>query len=373
MQREWSARADAAENAVITRHIRRVWGMPGTALAVVAWPAVRRERVFLNWHYWWQANLINCTVDAAERNPTAKRRRRLVKLIRGHRFRNISGWTNSYYDDMAWLGLALERAQRMQLIGNRKALAALEAQLFDAWSPESGGGIPWRKHSDFFNTPANGPAGLVLARIGRLWRAQAMADWIDDTLRDPDTGLIFDGIRQDGTIERNIYSYCQGVVLALETELAVRIGDERHRLRVHRLVDAVDERLAKGGVIRGGGGGDGGLFNGLLARHLARVALMLPGDAPEDVRARRIAAQLVLGSAEAAWENRLQVEELPLFGRDWSLPAQLPGLGGEIATVSGGSVRPSEIAERDVSVQLSGWWLMESAYLVSAAGYPKRR
>ncbi|MGO4204845.1 glycoside hydrolase family 76 protein [Rhodococcus sp. TAF43] len=373
MQREWSARADAAENAVITRHIRRVWGIPGTALAVVAWPAVRRERVFVHWHYWWQAHLINCTVDAAERNPTTRRRRRLTRLIRGHRIRNFSGWTNSYYDDMAWLGLALERAQRMQLIDNRKALATLESQLFDAWSPDEGGGIPWRKHSDFFNTPANGPAGLMLARSGRLWRAQAMADWIDDTLRDPETGLIFDGIRSDGTIERNIYSYCQGTVLSLETELAVRMGSPRHRLRVHRLVDAIDERLTKGGVIRGGGGGDGGLFNGLLARYLALVALMLPGDAPEDLRARRIAAQLVLGSAEAAWENRLQVEELPLFGKDWSQPALLPGLGAGIATVSAGSVHSSDIAERDFSVQLSGWLLMESAYLVSAAGYPKRR
>lgn len=373
MQREWSARADAAEEAVLARHIRRVWGVPGTALGVVAWPAVRRERVFVNWHYWWQANLVNCTVDAAERNPTARRRRRLTRLIRGHRFRNMSGWTNSYYDDMAWLGLALERAQRMQLIDNRKALATLEQHLFDAWSPESGGGIPWRKHSDFFNAPANGPAALVLARAGRLWRAQAMADWIDDTLRDPETGLIFDGIRSDGTLERNIYSYCQGTVLGLETELAVRMGSPRHRVRVHRLVDAVDERLSKGGVIRGGGGGDGGLFNGLLARYLAVVALMLPGETSEDVRARRLAAQMVLASAEAAWENRLQVEELPLFGKDWSLPAQLPGLGSGIATYEGGSVRSSDIAERDLSVQLSGWWLMESAYLVSAAGYPKRR
>ncbi len=131
-------------------------GDAGTALAVVAWPAVRRERMFVNWHYWWQANLINCTVDAAERNPTARRRRRLARLIRGHRFRNISGWTNNYYDDMAWLALALERAQRMQLIDSRKALSTLESQLFDAWSPDSGGGIPWRKNSDFFNTRRTG-------------------------------------------------------------------------------------------------------------------------------------------------------------------------------------------------------------------------
>ena len=60
----------------------------------------------------------------------------------------------------------------------------------------------------------------MLARTGKLWRAQATADWIDETLRDPDSGLIFDGIRRDGTLERAIYSYCQGVTLGLETELS---------------------------------------------------------------------------------------------------------------------------------------------------------
>ncbi len=234
--------------------MHRVWGLPGTALAVVAWPAAARERMFLSWHYWWQAHLISCAVDAAERRPTPRRRRRLQRIIRGHRVRNLTGWTNNYYDDMAWLGLALERAQRTQLIDNRKPLATLGQQLFDAWSPDAGGGIPWRRHSDFFNAPANGPAALVLARTGRLWRAQTMADWIDETLRDPRTGLIFDGIRRDGTIERNIYTYCQGAVLGLETELAVQVGDPRHRLRVHRLIDAVDDKLASGGVVRGGGG-----------------------------------------------------------------------------------------------------------------------
>ena len=96
----------------MARHVRRLVGLPGTALGVVAWPPVRRERLFFRWHYWWQAHLLDCAVDAAEREPTAKRRRRLAKISRSHRIRNITGWTNNYYDDMAWLGLALERAQR---------------------------------------------------------------------------------------------------------------------------------------------------------------------------------------------------------------------------------------------------------------------
>jgi predicted alpha-1,6-mannanase (GH76 family) len=371
MQDEWSARADAAEEAVVSRHLRRLWGLPGTTLGVVAWPAVKRERLFVSWHYWWQAHLIDCAVDALERDPTPRRRRRIAKLARSHRLRNITGWTNNYYDDMAWLGIALERAQRTHLIDNRNAVQTLESQLFDAWDPD-GGGLPWRKGSDFYNAPANGPAGIMLARTGKLWRAQATADWIDDTLLDENTGLVIDGIHRGGEAERVIYSYCQGVVLGLETELAVRLGAPRHRGRIHRLVDAVDEHLAPGGVIRGGGGGDGGLFNGILARYLALTAVMLPWENHDDIRAREIAAQIVLTSAEAAWENRLQIEGQPLFGADWGMQARLPGLGRNIAAFTGGTVRSSDIPERDLSVQLGGWMLMEAAHAVSAAGYPRR-
>ncbi|SEL59695.1 glycoside hydrolase family 76 protein [Rhodococcus maanshanensis] len=372
MQHQWAERADAAEEAMVSRHVRRLWALPGTALGVVAWPPVRRERLFFSWHYWWQAHLLDCVVDAALRDPTPKRRRRITKIARAHRVRNIGGWTNNYYDDMAWLGIALERAQRLHHLDYRNAIQDLESELFDAWAPDQGGGIPWCKRSNFYNTPANGPAAIMLARTGRLWRAQAIADWMDEKLRDPFTGLMFDGIRTDGPdsageLDREIYSYCQGVALGTETELAVRLGAPRHRHRVHALVEAIDKRLTEDGLIVGGGGGDGGLFNGILARYLALVAAELPGDRAADVRARRTAAQIVLDSAEVAWENRLQVEGLPLFGRDWTAPAHLPGLGDGIATFTGGTVRSSDIAERDFSVQLGGWMLMEAAYVASGA------
>lgn len=370
---EWSVRADLAEAAIVTRHLRRLWGIPGTQLGVVAWPSVRRERLFLRWDYWWQAHLIDCAIDAADREPTAARRRRIVRITRAHRLRNLRGWTNSYYDDMAWLGIALERAQRTQLVEHRSAIAALEENIFESWAPEKGGGIPWCRGSDFYNTPANGPGGIMLARTGKVWRAEAMADWIDDHLVDPGTNLIFDGIRPDrapaDTLDREIYTYCQGVVLGLETELAVRIGDPRHAERVHRLVHAVADKLTNRGVIVGGGGGDGGLFNGILARYLALVAVMLPGNTPEDMESREIAAKIVHASATAAWENRLEVEGQPLWGRNWSVPAVLPGYGNSLAVFTGGTVHSSDIPERDYSVQVGGWMLMEAAYVVSAAGY----
>lgn len=351
---------------MVSRHVRRLWSLPGTALGVVGWPAVRRERLFFTWHYWWQAHLIDTAVDAAERDATTRRRRRVVRLARTHRIRNITGWTNNYFDDMAWLGLSLERAERHLYVDHRSAIATLVDELVDAWQPDHGGGIPWRRHDNFFNAPANGPAALLLARTGKVYRAQEMADWIHDSLLDPETGLVFDGIR-DGVHERAIYSYCQGVTLGLETELAVQLDDPRHRRRVHALVAAVDDHLTERSVVTGGGGGDGGLFNGILARYLAMVATTLPVVDSEDVRARNAAARIVLASADAAWENRLQVEELPVFGRDWSRQARLPGLGRSIARSTGGSVRESSVPERDMSVQLGGWMLMEAAYAVAAS------
>ncbi|MBH0778107.1 glycoside hydrolase family 76 protein [Nocardia bovistercoris] len=368
----WSERADMAESAVITRHLRALWALPGTELGVVGWPATRRERVFGSWHYWWQAHLIDCAVDAANRVPTPARRKRIAEIVRTHRLRNITGWTNDYYDDMAWLAIAAERAERTQGIEEaRRGLLALERKLYEGWQPEVGGGVPWKVGTDYFNAPANGPVGIALLRLGRQARAEQIADWIDATLRHPENGLILDGIHlPSGTIEYPTFSYCQGVVLGLETELAVRTGEPRHLERVHRLLAAVREHMTTGDIVQGGGGGDGGLFNGILARYLAVVAMMLPGEDRDQVADRRAAAAIVLASAGAAWSNRLDVEGEPLFGADWRTRARLPGSSlGAGEFTSGGSVTASKVPERDMSVQLSGWMLMEAAHQVSAAGY----
>ena len=168
MQEVWAERADAAEGAIVSRHLRRLCGMPRTALGVVALALLfdasgcssrgttGGKRT---------CSILRSTHSNVTRPP--KRRRRVAKVARSVRVRNVSAWTNNYYDDMAWLGLSLERAQRMFSVDHRTAVQALESQLFDSWSPADGGGIPWCKGSDFYNTPANGPAGIMLARTGK--------------------------------------------------------------------------------------------------------------------------------------------------------------------------------------------------------------
>ncbi|GAA2012710.1 fructose-bisphosphate aldolase [Nakamurella flavida] len=348
-----SGRAAAAERAVTARHVRRLWGLPGTALGVVSWPPVPNHALFGRWHYWWQAHLLDCLVDAELRAPDATRRRRIRAQARTPFLRNGFRWRNRYYDDMSWLALALLRADATVGSGHRRAVDRLTTEMLDAWSDEEGGGIPWRRRDAFKNAPANGPAAILLARTGHVERAAAMVDWMDGLLRHPETDLVRDGVLH-GEVNPDIWTYNQGTVLGAELELVRRTG--RDPRGIHRLVAAVDRRLTVGGVLIGHGGADPGLFTGILARYLAQIALHLPGTTAADADARATAARLLVDSADAAWAHRVESTGGPLFGADWTTPAPLPGARRE---------KDPGLPEHDLAVQLSAWMLLEAAAAVT--------
>lgn len=348
----WAVRAAAAERAVHTRHLRALWWLPGTRLGMVAWPPSWRQRLFLgSWHYWWQAHLMDCLLDAQLRAPVAARRDAIGHLANGVRLRNSGRWTNDYYDDIAWLGLALQRAARTAEVDRAAAVRQITARLHQGWTDHGGGGIWWRTGDDFKNVPANGPAAILLARSGDpadQRRAVEIGEWITAELVDGDTGLVWDGLRVDpgGAVrakETAVYSYCQGVYLGACAELARIDGAGEWLRRAARTVATIaDRQVDEHGVLRCHGSGDGGgLFTGILARYLALAAVELPA-AERDTR--RTAARLVLTSAEAAWRNRGVADGGPVFGQQWSAAAAAP--------------------PTDLSVQLSGWMLCEAAALI---------
>ncbi|MXP20337.1 fructose-bisphosphate aldolase [Gordonia sp. HNM0687] len=361
------ARAAAAAEAIVSRHLRRFACLPGTRLAAIAWPSSMIPGALGRWHYWWQAHVVDLLVDAAKhRSPALADDTH--RLLRGIALRNLGRWTNNYFDDMAWLGLALERADRHLGVARDKALQTLTSRLYDAWVPHLGGGIPWRTMDLFFNAPSNGPAAILLARTGHVERAVAMADWMDANLVDDTTGLIVDGVKpgladSPRQVVHDIYTYCQGVVLGTELELLRLTGDAIHLERLDRLLQAVEKDLCEDGVIPGAGGGDGGLFAGILARYVALIATDLPSGS-DGIRAR--AAAIVTTSADAAWTHRRDTEHGPVFGADWRHPARSPGDDGRKSQFSGGSVRSSQIPEQDLSVQLSGWMVLEAAAAVES-------
>ena len=73
----------------------------------------------------------------------------------------------------------------------------------------------------------------------------------------------------------------------------------------------------------------------------------------------------MLASARAAWDNRQNIDGLPLFSAFWDRTAEVPLAGGEAGKFIEGAVIESAAPERDLSVQISGWMLMEAAHTVA--------
>ncbi|WP_276848702.1 glycoside hydrolase family 76 protein [Corynebacterium pyruviciproducens] len=386
----WAHRADLAEAAINDRHASKVWGIPGTNLGVVAWPSASRDEMFLHWHYWWQAHYLDCQIDALSRGATNVRVKRLKRTVRGARIRNLGPLTrNRYYDDKAWMALALGRLRGTQRIQPPSTLDTLEFDIISGVDPALGV-LPWKVGANFFNVPANGPAAIMCARTGRLDLAISIADWIERNLVS-DEFLVMDGVRMSmhgPEVNRDIHPYNQGTFMTAELEIALALramatapsdadnmeyaeADNAdayipHVMLLRDLVQATATHLASTHYVLNWptAGGDGGLFNGILARALAEVALRLPSDSHLNRATKRLAARLVLNSADSAWRHRLEVDGLPVFSHHWDEDAQLPR-NSVPATSERGTILGSTVAERDFSVQLSGWMLMEAAARVA--------
>lgn len=372
MPEKWFHRADLAESAINDRHSSRVWLLPRTNLGVVAWPPHTKEKVFYRWHYWWQAHYIDCLVDATNRRPTKARKRRLLDTISGVRVRQLGKLTrNNYYDDKTWLALALNRAGETLGLPRKKYLRQLEDNILEGID-HTFGVLPWRVGETFYNVPTNGPAAIMAARTGRLDIARHFVDWIFDNLID-DKGLVMDGLRMSMAgpdLVKYIFPYCQGVVIGACVEIALALREDgkddeavAYLAHARALIHAVAKELAnKDGVIDWDtGDGDGGLFKGILMRYLADAAVRLPEDNSANIAAKKIAARLIYASAESVWNHRLEVDGLPVFATDWTADAKLPHTFGLGASALSDLVRVVRIDERDLSVQLSGWMLLEAA------------
>lgn len=354
---DWTERAAIAERAVVRRHLRPVAGVvPGTAVAKERWPRPRPS-LPRPWHPWWQAQMLECLLDAQQRSPAAGRVRVIAAMVRGIRVRNRGSWVTRRLADTAWLGVAVQRAGWLAGRGHRSAERAATEAFYRGWSEDGGGGLWWRRGAGGGLKPANAnaPAAIMMARADHVDFASSIVDWMADTLVDPGSGLVRSGllIGADGRVidvDPTVQAGPQGAFLAACLELARRDDHPRWGDRAIALVDAVQQRFANGyGSLPAAGGGDGGLQAGLLARHLAEAALRRP-------ELESAAARLVLACAEQAWLGRFETTGGPVFAVDWALPATRPG---------------RRVPEADLSVQLAGWMLMEAAArLQRADGLP---
>jgi len=236
--------------------------------------------------------------------------------------RNGGDLINDYYDDMLWMGLAMLRAHALteQAMYLDHAIELWE-DVVAAWNDEFGGGIPWRKMQlDYKNAPANGPAVILAARLYQVtgdadyltWAKKIYA-WLDDTLVDPETHLVWDGVNRlgDGRIDKRwMFTYNQGSYIGAGVAVWEATGDPQYLEDARRNAPAALARFTKeDGIVYPSGQGDGGLFVGIFIRYLIELDRAVGGD--PSIRT------VLRNNADSAWAARTPDGT---HGPDWSQP-----------------------------------------------------
>ena len=136
--------------------------------------------------------------------------------IGGYDVLPVRSSVDRYYDDNAWMALAL--LETSDLTGERKYLDRAASTLRFVLSGEDdslGGGIYWRENPRRTkNTCANAPAVVAALRLFQathdqrhLADAERLYAWVKSNLQDPADGLYWDNIRPSGHVDRRKFSY----------------------------------------------------------------------------------------------------------------------------------------------------------------------
>lgn len=161
----------------------------------------------------------------------------------GEAFAALPGDRIRYFDDNAWVALALLQAGWIE---HARALFP-----FLAAGTDRRGGVLWVEGSSSRNTCSTGPAAQVAARLHLLTGDERYLDyadrqlrWLDSTLRSPDH-LYWDHVDGQGRIEQTIWSYNQGTPLGAHVLLHRITGDRAYLDRARYTADAALDRFAE--------------------------------------------------------------------------------------------------------------------------------
>ncbi|MFT4185986.1 MAG: glycoside hydrolase family 76 protein [Micrococcaceae bacterium] len=364
---KWKTRANKAQEAILEHYCKPLPGKRDTVIGLAHDRMTLNERRFSQaWHYWIQAHFVDAIIDAGIRSngTEAKRLFELAKTVL-HTIKKKNGhkWKNNYYDDMAWMILAITRL--LEHIDDtdhslRYAQHTLEQQLRSGYSDELGGGIYWRKRDEltrkkdhFKNTPSNGPSAIYFFRKGDSELGTAIVNWAIDKLYDPKQKLFLDGIRPNknsgADVVELLFTYNQGTMLGALLELGTPEALELADDLIHGTSDEFIVETNKLRPLRTHGTGDGGIFTGILCRYLAIAAL----DERLDIKTRKLAVEMIQNTAIGLWKGKTSDNLAPItFSADPLVKAT-------------DFFEPKDRVE--LSTQVQAWMIFEAMAKIEAA------
>ena len=189
--------------------------------------------------------------------------------------------TDRYYDDNAWLVLAL--AEVFEVTKDRKFLDRSTATFQFVTSCEDdklGGGLYWReKFLSSKNTCTNAPAIVGALRLYQLTgdgkyleTAQRLYAWVNSHLQDGD-GLYWDNIQTDGRLNRRKYSYNSALMIRANCLFHQITGEARYLAEAKRAAQAAERYWVRE---------DGAVTDSGKFAHLLLEAFLAVGEQDHD-------------------------------------------------------------------------------------------
>ena len=238
----------------------------------------------------WGAGVALSALDAAARVDPARYRGRMCAFIDALNaywtdFNHIGGYdvqpgpkpNDRYYDDNAWLVLALAEAYEVaHRPGDLARAEATQRFVLSGEDDQLGGGIFWHEPKRTTkNTCVNAPAIVGALRLYQLTKKPAYLEdarrlyrWTCAHLQGAD-GLFADNIHLDGSVDQKRFSYNSGLMIRAASLLYAVTGEAAYLTDAQRIARASETRWLAGaaGGIRDTGRFAHLLLEGFLALH----------------------------------------------------------------------------------------------------------
>ena len=264
--------------------------------------------------FWERAEQMEMLLDVYERTTNAACLTMFSNVFNGFLTDHGADWRrNDFNDDIMWMVIACARGY--QHTGNEIFRTVAKAN-FDlcyerASSTNLGGGLWWKTDNRSKNACVNGPgaiAAYLLYQIGGdaayRTKAEQLYQWERVTLFDPETGAVYDHLNRRGRMDRRTFSYNQGTFIGAANLLG-------HTNEARLAADYLVKTMGRDGLLpHYGESGDGGGFNGIAVRWLARYM-------KERGMEERYLSWLQRNAA-AAWSVRRPADNLSWA--DWTKP-----------------------------------------------------
>ncbi len=256
--------------------------------------------------YWMRAEQLEMVLDAYERTKKPEQMAMFTKLFHGFLADHGKTWEdNDFNDDIMWMVIACTRAD---LLKPDSEFLKAARENFDlcyarAISPDLGGGLWWKTDHRSKNACVNGPGAIAAFLLHKatgeehyLAKSKELFAWLRATLFDAATGRISDAINLGGQINRMALTYNQGTFVGAANMLG---HHDDARLAA---AFTMNELCREGYFPRAGEKGDGGGFNGIGARWIARFM--------KDRNEQPTFGPWLQKNAEAAWQARRAPDNL---------------------------------------------------------------